>query len=363
MNGRSCVVFAAAALVLASCVFATDFGAFTSGDDAGSDGAIDAPSPAPPAPVDGASDTGVDAPPLGPLAWRQAATTGPPPRHSMRLAYDDARGVTWLYGGWQDQSASASAELWSWNGSAWSGPLTPQGPSARHGGILAYDSAHQVLVLFGGLGSPGPSDTWQWDATRWLQPTTPTPPTVTQTTGAYDAERGAVVLFGGHVDNVGYIAETWEWNGTVWNQQSPAMPPPARAGHAMAYDVDRKKVVLFGGHDTTNQYDDTWEYDGAWAPKTTSKLVVSARQGACMAYHAARHVTVLFGGVAVGVAQSDTWLWDGTSWTPGPVGPPARFACSMAYDATRRAVVLFGGATRYVDQTHRDVTGDTWVLE
>src|SRR6185295_11014076 len=67
----------------------------------------------------------------------------------------------------------------------------------------------------------------------------------------YDSARNVVVLFGGRLDpqtTSGAIsAETWEFDGTRWRFRT-GDGPLGRFDHAMAYDSDRHVTVLFGGN-------------------------------------------------------------------------------------------------------------------
>ncbi|MCK5688038.1 hypothetical protein KAI87_02150 [Myxococcota bacterium] len=77
---------------------------------------------------------------------------------------------------------------------------------------------------------------------------------------AYDSAHGVVVLFGGY--DGGYRQDTWEWNGESWTNVTPtATKPSARFGHAMTYDSTRGVVVLFGGEYNFGKYpENTWEW-------------------------------------------------------------------------------------------------------
>ena len=51
---------------------------------------------------------------------------------------------------------------------------------------------------------------------------------------AYDSARQRIVLFGGlaaHSLQSGERADTWEWNGAAWIERQTPTRPPARAGH------------------------------------------------------------------------------------------------------------------------------------
>ena len=113
------------------------------------------------------------------------------------MAFDSARGVVVLFGGW---TGAANGETWEWNGSAWTQRLV-SGPTPRANPAMAYDSARHVTVLFGGSDGSGPF--------------------------------------------TGFSAETWEWNGVAWTQRT-VTGPSARADHTMTYDSARGDGPLRG---------------------------------------------------------------------------------------------------------------------
>src|SRR5512133_680395 len=63
---------------------------------------------------------------------------------------------------------------------------------------------------------------------------------------AYDSARQRIVMFGGNSNGL-VLADTWEWDGSNWVQRNPVTSPPARAEFSMAYDSLRQRVVVFGG--------------------------------------------------------------------------------------------------------------------
>ena len=74
------------------------------------------------------------------------------------MAYDAARGVTVLFGGYKGRDTDD--ETWEWNGTAWTQRVVA-GPSPRRGHAMAYDAARGVTVLFGGInGSAINCETW-----------------------------------------------------------------------------------------------------------------------------------------------------------------------------------------------------------
>ena len=73
---------------------------------------------------------------------------GPPiGRNRHAMAYDSARGVAVLFGGWDHLNRN---DTWEWDGEGWSEISPVASPSARLRHAMAYDSARDRVVLFGG---------------------------------------------------------------------------------------------------------------------------------------------------------------------------------------------------------------------
>lgn len=70
------------------------------------------------------------------------------------MAYDGARGVTILFGGYVVGSGGTIVALddtWEWDGTNWTHRAPVNIPNKRYYHALAYDSSRQVTVLFGGI--------------------------------------------------------------------------------------------------------------------------------------------------------------------------------------------------------------------
>src|SRR5262249_6170345 len=158
--------------------------------------------------------------------------------------YDSVRKVTVLFGG--EQSSGYSNDTWEWNGTKWTQKAPSVSPSRRCSHSLAYDAARGVSVMFGGFDGTHDNEAWERDGTTWKRrgptgirlapPTTAFPSKRFVSAMAYDAARGVSVLFGGYDGR--YDRETWEWDGFTWSQQDDTeFSRPD--GHAMAYDRGR----------------------------------------------------------------------------------------------------------------------------
>jgi hypothetical protein len=188
----------------------------------------------------------------------------PPTRVYPAMTYDAVRQVTVLFGGHRyDGGHIYLNDTWEWDGTDWVERTPLTAPSGRVTSGIAYDAAREVTVLFGGfsIATGLMNDTWEWDGTDWVQCTPANAPTARENVKvAYDSEREVTVLFGGD-DLSGDLNDTWEWDSTDWVQRTSPNAPSARSAHAIAYDSIRGVTVLFGGSSLVN---DTWEYSGRW---------------------------------------------------------------------------------------------------
>lgn len=280
--------------------------------------------------------------------WTAISTAASPSsRYIHGMAFDSARNVTVLFGG-DHTGSSRLNDTWEYNGSNWTQVITPQSPPGRVSidQTMVFDSGRNRTVIFGGLGSSGYlSDTWEYNGLTWtLVTTNPTPPARDAHAMVYDSSRGKTVLFGGYVIG-GPSNDTWEYNGS-WQKIEPAQKPPLRLHHSMVYDTRRQKVILFGGIGGSNQrLNDMWEYDGTNWVQITPAALPGARENHSMAYDGNTGSIVLFGGWSGSSALNDTWEFDGTTWTQISTSsqPSVRTEMMLVYDSYRKKTVMFGG--------------------
>lgn len=328
--------------------------------------------------------------------WMKIVRPGPASVYWPLLVYDAARRKSVL-GLCSYSSSSISgfvSEIWTWDGAVWekisSSPLDFYGVTAGAYDVLRNQSlffnGHTTMLLKGAKLSayepnwqyPGSPDsmaydarsgrilmyqqlggTWAWDGWGWYQLSQDSYPSLYSRVGtamAFDAARGATILFGGYTSvylGRAYINDTWRWDWKTasWNKIAED-GPPARAYHAMAYDARRAEIILFGGYgydpeSASDTFDPgTWAWDGkTWTLQASSGP--SVRYGHAMAYDSDRGVVMLFGGRSAldqSTLYNDLWKWDGSSWTlVHTTGPAARSHGGLAYDSIRGKLVLYGG--------------------
>lgn len=256
--------------------------------------------------------------------------------------------------------------------------LKPTGssPSARNNHAMAYDSAADALIMFGGVrdGMGALSDTWKYDlaANTWtrLEPSGAIPAGRWGSAMVYDTDRNEIIMFGGWStrDN----ADTWTYDpvADTWaSLQSFDTPPAARHSHSMVYDSARARVLLFGGYGV-GYLSDLWEYDpaaGVWTELHPAGTSPAARIGQAMVYDSVRDKVILFGGQLIGGVDNDTWEYDRSTneWTriyPSGSAPSARFGHTMFFDPVTGRVLLFGGraAATLGDCWAYDPRSETW---
>ena len=249
------------------------------------------------------------------------ATTGLP------MAYDEAHGRVVLlvaHPTGADGPPAVPPDTWTWDGSTWAKQAISLPASAD--GTMVYSAAAKRVLLLGTVSSNRQTvaHMWSWSGTRWeeLHPAQ-LPPSFGPM--AYDAAHGQVVmLFPSPTQNPpAHGTDTWTWDGSTWIQRQPVSSPPASTGGAtaIAYDADRKAVVMFGGLYLANSAtDQTWTWDGTTWTMGRPATIPPARFNHAMAYDPSTHTVLLTRGADISPGGSitgltDTWTWDGVTWT------------------------------------------------
>lgn len=322
------------------------------------------------------------------VTWQeQSPALTPPVRADASAAFDAATGNVVLFGGLQQETGTGSPlnDTWTWDGTTWMQQHPSDSPSPRGDATMAYDTATNTVVLFGGDANGIPQgDTWTWNGTTWTQqhPAT-SPPARLGAAMVDDAALGKVILFGGNTLD-SYLNDTWAWDGTTWTKLSPPDAPTPRTDMSMAYDAATQNVVLFGGTTgapsplptpvptvvgtptpapPSQAVNDTWLFDGQNWIQQFPATSPSPRDGAVFVYDAAIQRAVLFGGYGYCCGDlNDTWIWNGRTWV-APIlatSPGARDGAAAADDGANQSITLFGGhSSEPPDEGFLD---DTWTL-
>lgn len=107
------------------------------------------------------------------LTWRMIGSTGPSGNHYHQMVYDTVRRRLVMV---HMVSGTPPIQTWEWGEGRWVRATPRADPAPRSGFGLAFDEARGVTVMFGGLFSGEVSDTWEYDGTTWTQRSTGGPP-------------------------------------------------------------------------------------------------------------------------------------------------------------------------------------------
>jgi hypothetical protein len=200
------------------------------------------------------------------LDWATMVPPSPPdPRRGHAMAYDSKGGVTVLFGGYNGTVYFDDTWEYDHASDTWTQIVSPSYPSDREAPGMAYDSANEVVVLFGGLNASGYIvDTWEYDVNTntWTEIFPPsTPGMMSGLDMVYDSTSFRSILVGR--DAMMATFETWAYRAdtNMWWQRNPASSPPARNRFDMAFHEGIGRTVLFGGALGMTGYNDTWEYN------------------------------------------------------------------------------------------------------
>ncbi len=143
----------------------------------------------------------------------RSPAASPSPRASHAMAYDQARQRVVLFGG--DSPPAWLNDTWEWDGTNWTLMTPTSNPPPRRRAGLAFHGALQRTILFGGQMTFIPvtlGDTWEWDGATWVPHlAAPSPAARVELSLAYDSARQQVVLFGGLDYVAGTFQDTWTY--------------------------------------------------------------------------------------------------------------------------------------------------------
>ncbi|MBK7780950.1 MAG: hypothetical protein IPJ58_09325 [Ardenticatenia bacterium] len=271
--------------------------------------------------------------------------------------------------------------------------LRPRGtlPAKRERAVMAYDTAGDRAVLFGGYnGSVYLDDTWflelsdpfrgpEWKKLPFAasKPAPRLGASMVHLPAAAGA--GRMILFGGW-DGVNRSAYQDVWalslgrGKEAWTKLSPAGTAPlARDAHIAVYDAERSRMLVYGGWSrqrTDVALDDLWELDlrpgqERWtklnppSPRPPAQVWMSGVLDNCPD---ARRL-LMFGGWNGGSDNAFTWalaLNGDPAWIrldPSGAHPRPRDSHVAAFDGAKRRMVIFGGW-----ENEGDLMRDTWQL-
>jgi hypothetical protein len=254
------------------------------------------------------------------------------------MVYDSARQVIVLFGGSSGDGQKLD-DTWEWDGAAWR-LVDTSGPSARSSHAMCFDSWREVTVLYGGDGDDI-GETWEYDGSHWKQVETRGPRKASGHALAFDAARGVAVML------VGYAV--WAYDGTAWTFVD-SRDVAWRHSHALTFHAVLGETFLFGGNEGSWEpypLADCWSWNGErW------RFYGAPRAPHGTAYDRERGVLVVNSSPNGAYGDRYTFEWDGTAWEVRTTESPVRAVWSGAFDESRETTVAYGGYSQFSSAVH-----------
>ena len=164
------------------------------------------------------------------------------------MVFDAGRQRIVLFGGSVDGrlgEAQSLGDTWEWDGSRWAHQIVPgQGPGARDGHGMVWDSIRERIVVAGGfirgttILNPIPATgTWEYDGQAWRAGGGRPPTTRGLIDMVHDRARGRTVYFDG--------SAAWERLEDGWIARAVGASPVDAGGGTAVYDTTRDRVLFW----------------------------------------------------------------------------------------------------------------------
>jgi len=325
-------------------------------------------------------------PSTGRAAGRWALLNGgqPQARAGQSGAWDARDSVLFVFGGY---SATRLNDLWAYQPAhgatgRWT-PIPVVGPAPRTESTLIWDSADNVLLLFGGAAAGGSlNDVWAYrpagDGTapgRWISLSVAgaLPAARHLHTAVWDSAHRQMLVLAGEAgtavprDLWAFRLDSLAGARGHWRLIADQAAPPARFAQAAVWDPSASRMLVFGGVNGAGAFiGDLWSYRpaggngaGSWTALGAPGLP-NARASTAAAWDGADNLLLIFGGTdGDHRIRDDTYAYraaSGWSLLARAHGPSNRNGATGVYDTVNNALLLFGGA---------DATGamnDLWQL-
>lgn len=342
--------------------------------------------------------------------WRFVTMNGPSPRAGAAAAFNSAANRVVLFGGATSTATAENVpnnETWALANDVWTRLNPTTSPTARSGHAMAFDTARNEILMYGGSGTSASAEFWRFDGSTWSQ----IPNTIQPNPGSQFSPR---MVFN-PVDNLTYLfvnnpaPRAWSWNGTSWTQ-GPTMPfhpvsvtfnqstssmllvsptgqfaeyvggtqqpvawttpnsvPPVSSGFSLAPLPSRSFLVTLASNanpNVANAASYRVNSTNGWQPIASTKPHPSASVEMALAFHPPGQHTVFFGGAQrEGLTPlNQTWTLRGERWKRFETNltvPAARVRGQMAFVPLRGVTALVGGTPG--DSPAWAWAGDRWI--
>jgi len=214
--------------------------------------------PAPPSTSAPATESVAQAATVATVRWTDVSFRGarPSATSSYAVAWDSARDRLMVYGGLRP--TGRHNEVWEYDGADWQFfNMNGDWPGARTSPVWVYDPVGHRTLLFGGtqqttINPPSETvydDLWSWDGASWelLTQGSVRPQRLQARLGVFDTERNRLIVFGGFSELGGANPElVWEWDPTTGDWSSLTATAIGGLGvvpRSVVWDSSRHRVI------------------------------------------------------------------------------------------------------------------------
>lgn len=187
-------------------------------------------------------------------SWREIVTV-PHPYNTFEqtMVYDASARKIVLFAGATSEYGSGGSWTFDVDRETWKQITSSPSPSGRSSQSMVYDPGRRVSWLFGGGRWPDPgNDLWAFNAATetWeqVQASGSVPPPRRFAALAYDSRHDIILMWGGIRDDTTRYNDTWVFHASTrtWQQLFPSASPPVNPTYAedLAYDPVNDVFVL-----------------------------------------------------------------------------------------------------------------------
>jgi hypothetical protein len=218
-------------------------------------------------------------------------------------------------------NSTSDGEVWRWNGTAWS----KIGGDSLNGswGIGVYESIPALHYynsnLYAGLGTgANDAEVWRWNGTAWskIGGDSLSSGWTTNFDAVYSFADDGTNLYAG-IGNSTTDAEVWRWNGTAWSKiGGDGANGSWNTNYESVRSLKYQSGILYAGiGDGTNDAE-VWRWNGTnWTQIGGDGLSSSWNTNYEAVYSMAGDGTNIFVGLGNGDGDGEVWRWNGTAWS------------------------------------------------
>ena len=218
-------------------------------------------------------------------------------------------------------NSSNDAEVWSWNGSAWT---KRGGDSINSGWTTGFEIVTSLVsdgtYLYAGLAlTAGDAEVWRWNGTAWSR-IGGDAINSSWANSTYEYVQSLAVYNGNLYAGLGLTAndaEVWRWNGTSWSQVGgDSLNSGWTTNYEMVYGMTADATYLYAGLGSSNGDGEVWRYNGTSWGKIGGDAVGSGWSTAQgdMVYALTVTGGNLYAGVSDTAGNATMWRHNGSSW-------------------------------------------------